>query len=75
MKDQKRIVHQALVNAEPVLALRGRDVCALPVLYLYYYECMEKGCNTEFLKDLKECIAEFKAYSENEGKVLMRIPD
>jgi len=75
MKDQKKIVHQALTNGEPVLALRGRDICALPVLYLYYFECEQKGCSPEFMSDLKACIAEFKAYSENEGKELMRVPD
>lgn len=74
MKDQKRIVHQALMNEEPVFVLRGRDKCALTALKSYYIRCGADGCSKEFIEDLKECIADFEAYKKEEG-VVMRLPD
>jgi len=74
MKDQKRIVHLALVNEEPVFVLRGQDLCAIKAMKAYLIECADRGCSLEFLLDLRECITDFEAYQKEEG-VLLKLPD
>jgi hypothetical protein len=71
-KDQKKIVHDALVNDEPVFVLRGKDTCALEALTAYYGACSRVGCTTKFQEEVMECINEFIMHKNEFGTT---IPD
>jgi len=65
-KDQARIVQRCLNDDEPVFALRGQDVCAVPALEKYFDTCVRNGCSQEFLDELNEIIEEFKLHQKTE---------
>jgi hypothetical protein len=71
-KDQGRIVKECLNNDEPVFALRGRDICAIPALESYLLACHKAGCSEDFILELIEIIEEFHVHQRQEKP---QIPD
>ena len=65
MKDQKRLLHKCLLEDIPAFVICGTDICSVQV---------EKGCNSNFLEDLKLAIEDFKAFQCEEPN-LVKIPD
>ncbi|MBP8981472.1 MAG: hypothetical protein KBG19_00375 [Bacteroidales bacterium] len=66
-KDQKKIVHDALINDEPVFVLRGKDSCALEALAAYYTACTKAGCSVKFQEEILECMDEFIMHKNEYG--------
>jgi hypothetical protein len=75
MKDQRQLLIKHLKQAHPAIVLVGTDVCALPALKAYREAAKTSGCTIEFLQDLDLVIKEFEAFSKDEGKKIMKIPD
>lgn len=75
MKDQKKLLIKHLRQEHPVIVLVGTDKCAIPALIAYRNAATEAGCSADFMADLDLVINEFKAFSKDEGKLLMKLPD
>lgn len=69
MKDQKRLLHKCLLEDIPAFVICGTDICSA-----YYQIAVEKGCNSNFLEDLKLAIEDFKAFQCEEPEKV-KIPD
>lgn len=75
MKDQKKLLIKNLHNEVPVFVLVGTDLCAIRTLEAYMCQAKELNCNTDFIQDMEMVLREFKAFSKDEGKLLMKKPD
>ena len=62
MKDQKRLLHKCLLEDIPAFVICGTDICSVQTMEAYYQIAVEKGCNSNFLEDLKLAIEDFKAF-------------
>ena len=62
MKDQKRLLHKCLLEDIPAFVICGTDICSVQAMEAYYQIAVEKGCNSNFLEDLKLAIEDFKAF-------------
>ena len=56
MKDQKRLLHKCLLEDIPAFVICGTDICSVQAMEAYYQIAVEKGCNSNFLEDLKLAI-------------------
>ena len=52
----------------------GTDICSVQAMEAYYQIAVEKGCNSNFLEDLKLAIEDFKAFQCEEPEKV-KIPD
>lgn len=75
MKDQKQLLIKHLSQEHPAIVLVGTDKCAVPTLIAYREAAILAGCSAEFVADLDLVIREFIAFSKDEGKLLMKLPD
>ena len=53
MKDPKRLLHKCLLEDIPAFVICGTDICSVQAMEAYYQIAVEKGCNSNFLEDLK----------------------
>ena len=74
MKDQKRLLHKCLLEDIPAFVICGTDICSVQAREAYYQIAVEKGCNSNFLEDLKLAIEDFKAFQCEEPEKV-KIPD
>ena len=74
MKDQKRLLHKCLLEDIPAFVICGTDICSVQAMEAYYQIAVEKGCNSNFLEDLKLAIEDFKAFQCEEPEKV-KIPD
>ena len=56
MKDPKRLLHKCLLEDIPAFVICGTDICSVQAMEAYYQIAVEKGCNSNFLEDLKLAI-------------------
>ena len=63
MKDQKRLLHKCLLEDIPAFVICGTDICSVQAMEAYYQIAVEKGCNSNFLENLKLAIEDFKAFN------------
>ena len=74
MKDQKRLLHKCLLEDIPAFVICGTDICSVQAMEAYYQIAVEKGCNSNFLEDLKLAIEDFKAFQCEEPEKV-KIPE
>lgn len=74
MKDQKKLLHKCLLEDIPAFVICGTDICSVQTMEAYYQIAIEKGCNSNFLEDLKLAIEDFKAFQCEEPEKV-KIPD
>lgn len=75
MKDQKKLLIKNMSNEVPVFVITGTDICAIRTLETYLLLAKEIECNTDFINDMEMVLKEFKEFSQQEGKLLMKKPD
>ena len=73
-EDQKRLLHKCLLEDIPAFVICGTDICSVQAMEAYYQIAVEKGCNSNFLEDLKLAIEDFKAFQCEEPEKV-KIPD
>ena len=74
MKDQKRLLHKCLLEDIPAFVICGTDICSVQAMAVSYTHLTLKGCNSNFLEDLKLAIEDFKAFQCEEPEKV-KIPD
>ena len=72
MKNPIQMIKQCNEKDEPYFLLRGQDICALPAIETYYENVKDKMKDSRFIKEIKEIMKDFRAYSEEQQ---MHIPD
>lgn len=74
MKDQKKLLHKCLLEDIPAFVVCGTDICSIQTMEAYYNIAKDKGCNIDFLEDLKLAIEDFKSFQKEEPEKI-KLPD